>query len=240
MKVDVLGLKVDNVVMKEAIDKVHSFVASEGSYSVFTPNAEMAMAAVKDPVYMDVLNSSDLLIPDGAGVVLGAKFLGTPLKSKVAGIELVLNLLSSKKELSVFLYGGAPGVAQKAAENISKKYSSVKICGTIHGYHDKFHEQDHINHINTAKPDIILIGLSFPEQEKWVNRNLPNIKNGTAICCGGTLNFLAGTVKRSPKFMIKMNLEWLDRLIRQPKRIGRMLRIPVFLFLCIKKRIAKK
>ena len=86
---------------------------------------------------------------------------------------------------------------------------------------------------------MILVGLSFPEQENWVHRNLPNIKRGTVICCGGTLNFLAGDVKRSPKFMIRLNLEWLDRLIRQPKRIGRMMRIPLFLLLCIKKRLTR-
>ena len=239
MKINVLGLNVDNVTMHETLDKVHSFIASKDHHSVYTPNAEMAMVAVKDSVYMDILNSSDLLIPDGAGVVLGAKILGTPLKEKVAGIELVLNLLDSKKELSIFLYGGAPGIAEKAAENISIKYSSVKICGTIHGYHNRSLESGHIDEINAASPDLILVGLSFPEQENWVHRNLQNIKHGTVICCGGTLNFLAGDVKRSPEFMIRLNLEWLDRLIRQPKRIGRMMRIPLFLLLCIKKRLTR-
>jgi len=237
MKVDVLGLMVDDVLMSEALEKVLSFVESGSSHTVYTPNAEMAMAAINDPDYMGVLNSSNLLVPDGAGVVLGTKILGTPVREKVAGIELVLNLLSSGKELSVFLYGGAPGVAEKASENITKKYPSIKICGAIHGYHDPSLEAEHIMAINKAAPDLILVGLSFPQQEQWAHRNRPNLKQGTLICCGGTLNFLAGIVKRSPSFMIKLNLEWLDRLIRQPKRLGRMLRIPLFLSLCIKKRL---
>ncbi|MCK5757736.1 MAG: WecB/TagA/CpsF family glycosyltransferase [Clostridiales bacterium] len=237
MKVNVLGLKIDNVHMGEALDKVYSYIDSKDSHCVYTPNAEMAMVAVKDPKYMTVLNSADLIIPDGAGVVLGAKTLGTPLKEKVAGIELVLSLLSSKKNLSVFLYGGAPGIAEKAAENITKKYSSINICGSIHGYHDQSLESTHIDQINAANPDLILVGLSFPKQEQWANKNLSLIKNGTIICCGGTLNFLAGAVKRSPEIMIKLNLEWLDRLFKQPKRLGRMMRIPLFLFLCLKKRI---
>lgn len=237
MKIDVLGLKIDNVTMGEAVENVFSFFDSEKAHSVYTPNAEMAMAAVKDSEYMSILNSADLLIPDGAGVVLGAKLLGTKLKEKVAGIELVLNLLKSGKTFSVFLYGGEPGVGEKAAKNIKMKYPSVKVCGITHGYHDSSMENETIAVIKSAEPDLILVGLSFPGQEKWIHRVMPLLPGSTAIGCGGTINFLAGVVKRSPGFMIKMNLEWLYRLIRQPKRLGRMMKIPVFLWFCIKKRL---
>lgn len=238
MKIDVLGLKIDNVTMGEAVEKVLSFFGSGKSHSVYTPNAEMAMAAVKDSAYKDILNSADLIIPDGAGVVLGAKLIGTPLKEKVAGIELVLNLLKSGKSFSVFLYGGEPGIGEKAAENIIINYPSVKVCGTIHGYHDSSMERENISIIKAAAPDLILVGLSFPGQEKWIHRIIPELPGTTAIGCGGTINYLAGAVKRSPKFMIKMNLEWLDRLIKQPRRLGRMMKIPVLLLLCLKKRFA--
>ncbi|MDX1358126.1 MAG: WecB/TagA/CpsF family glycosyltransferase [Clostridia bacterium] len=239
MKVDVLGLKIDDITMDAAVEKVLSFVKSEGSHSVYTPNAEMSMAAVNDPAYLSILNSSDLLIPDGAGVVLGAKLIGTPIKEKVAGIELVLNLLASRTEFSVFLYGGKPGTGDMAAENIKKKYPNVTVCGVIHGYHKPGEKENHIDIINEASPDLILVGLSFPAQEKWINSILPKLQKGTAIGCGGTIDYLAGEVKRSPEFMIKLNLEWLDRLIRQPKRLGRMMKIPVFLFLCLKSRLKK-
>lgn len=240
MKVDVLGLKIDNITMTEAVEKVLSFFGLGKSFSVYTPNAEMAMAAVKDSEYLEILNSADLVIPDGAGVVLGAKLIGTPLKEKVAGIELVLNLLKSGKNFSVFLYGGEPGIGEKAAENIKINYPSVKVCGTIHGYHNPSMEAENISVIKAAAPDLILVGLSFPGQEKWIHRIIPELPGSTAIGCGGTINFLAGAVKRSPQFMIKMNLEWLDRLIKQPRRIGRMMKIPVFLLLCIKKRFSPK
>lgn len=239
MKVDVLGLKFDSISMNEAVAEVLSYYGSESAHSVFTPNSEMTMAAVRDREYLDILNTADLLIPDGAGVVLGSRILKNPISEKVAGIELVLNLLSSKKEFSVFLYGGKPGVAQKAAENIENKYPWITVCGVIHGYHDASKKEEHIKEIKAAGPDLILVGLSFPAQEKWIHGILPSLSGGTAIGCGGTIDFLAGVVKRSPKFMIKLNLEWLDRLIRQPKRLGRMMQIPVFLFLCIKKRIFK-
>jgi N-acetylglucosaminyldiphosphoundecaprenol N-acetyl-beta-D-mannosaminyltransferase len=237
VKVDVLGLKIDNITMDETVKKVLSLIKSGGRHSVYTPNAEMSMAAVKDPSYSSVLNSADLLIPDGAGVVLGARLLGAPIKEKVAGIELVLNLLSSGEKFSVFLYGGKPGIGEAAAEKIKTKYPNVTVCGTIHGYHKETEKERHINTINEAAPDLILTGLGFPAQEKWIHELLPKLKKGTAIGCGGTLDYLAGVVKRSPRIMIKLNLEWLDRLIRQPKRLGRMMKIPVFLFLCIKTRI---
>lgn len=239
MKIDVLGLMIDNVDMGEAVEKVFSCFGSEKGHCVFTPNSEMAMEAVKDHEYMQILNSADLLIPDGAGILLGAKILGTRLKEKVAGIELVLNLLSSKKDFSVFLYGGEPGIGEKAAENIKIKYPSVNVCGTIHGYHDASKETANVAEIKAAAPDLILVGLSFPYQEKWINKIISDLPGSIAIGCGGTINFLAGAVKRSPSFMIKMNLEWLDRLIKQPKRFGRMLKIPIFLMLCIKKRLFK-
>ncbi|MCK5758371.1 MAG: WecB/TagA/CpsF family glycosyltransferase, partial [Clostridiales bacterium] len=225
------------ITMDEATKKVLGFMQSKKSHSIFTPNAEMAMAAVGDSNYMAVLNSADLLIPDGSGVVLGAKFLGTPLREKVAGIELVLSLLSSGQELSVFIYGGKPGIAEKAAENINGKFPSIDICGIIHGYHDASFEDSHIEIIKNASPDLLFVALGFPRQEEWIHRNIDRIRHCSAIGCGGTIDYLAGVVKRTPKFMIKLNLEWLDRLIRQPKRLGRMLRIPVFLFRCLKERL---
>ena len=237
MKVDVLGAEIDNIDMNGAVARVLSFTEKRSCCYVFTPNAEMVMTAVRNQSFMKTLNSSDLLIPDGAGVVLGAKILGTPVKEKVAGIELVLALLSSGKKLSVFLYGGAPGIAEKAASQIREKYSNITVCGTVHGYHDASLEPGHIEQINIVSPDILLVALGVPGQENWIVRNHSKLKVGAAIGCGGTLDFLAGVVKRTPEYLIKLNLEWLDRLIRQPKRLGRMMRIPVFLLLCLKKRL---
>lgn len=236
MKADILGLKVDNITMAGAVEKVLGFFHGEGCKMIVTPNAEMAMAAVKDRSLMEILNSSDLVIPDGAGVVLGARLLKRPVQEKVAGVDLVKNLLASGKEFSVFLYGSAPGVAEKAAQNITSAYPSVSICGTEHGYHDASENSAVLGRINEAEPDFLLVALGVPAQEKWISENQSSLRAKAAIGCGGTIDILSGNIKRAPVWMIKLNLEWLHRLILQPKRFVRMLRIPVFLFKCLVRR----
>ena len=240
MKINVLGLNVDNVTMDEAVEIVILWARERRSKTVFTPNAEIVMASIKDASFRDILNSSDLTIPDGAGVVLGSKLLKTPLTEKVAGIDLITTIFKQNKPLSVFLFGGAPGVAEKAAENIHLKFPSINICGKIHGYHDPSYNETIINEINTASPDLLLVALGPPLQETWIYNNRNRLQTGILIGCGGTLDVFSGNIKRAPDWMIKLNLEWLHRLIKQPKRIGRMLRIPVFLSLCIKKRLFGK
>jgi len=240
VKVNILGLKIDDVTMGEAVGKVLSFTKERGCSMVFTPNAEMAMAAVKNSSLMNVLNGSDMTVPDGAGVVLGAKLLKTPVREKVAGVDLIKSVLSSGETLSVFLYGSAPGIAEKAAEEIEKTYPSVTVCGTEHGYHDLSFSKTLIQKINSQQPDILLVALGVPAQELWISENKKNLVTGVAIGCGGTLDVLSGNVKRAPGWMIKINLEWFYRLIKQPKRLTRMMRIPLFLLLCIKRRLFNK
>ncbi|MFO7612764.1 MAG: WecB/TagA/CpsF family glycosyltransferase [Clostridia bacterium] len=240
MKVDVLGLKIDDVGMEDAVAASFSFIDDPGCHCIFTPNAEMAMTAVKSPEFMAVLNSSDLLVPDGAGVVLGARILGTPLKSRVPGVDLVNNILSSGRALSVFLLGGAPGIAEKAADIIKQLHSNISVVGTMHGYHPASFEDELVGHINRVKPDLLLVALGVPAQEMWIHRNRHRLNARLCIGCGGTIDILSGAARRAPSFFIRMNLEWLHRLIRQPKRFFRMLRIPAFLFLCIKKRLFGK
>ncbi len=240
MKIDVLGLSIDNMTMDEAVALVVLWTRERRAKTIFTPNAEIVMASIKDASFRDILNSSDLTIPDGAGVVLGSKLLKTPLTEKVAGIDLITTIFKQDKPLSVFLFGGAPGIAEKAAKNINFKFPSVNICGTIHGYHDSSYNETIIIEINNASPDLLLVALGPPLQENWIYNNRNRLQTGMLIGCGGALDVFSGNIKRAPAWMIKLNLEWLHRLIKQPKRIGRMMRIPVFLLLCIKKRLFGK
>lgn len=238
MRIDVLGVKVDDVDMEEAVDKVLSFVEKRACAPVFTPNAEMVMAARKNPQLKNALLEADLVIPDGAGVVIGSKILGTPLKCKVAGVDLVTKLVSSNRPLSIFLYGSAPGVAEKAAENIRLMNPGITVCGTMHGYHENALEPDLVDRISRSSPDIVLVAKGVPTQELWIARNRGKLDAGACIGCGGTIDILAGAVKRAPEKYIRWNLEWLYRLMKQPRRIGRMLRIPVFMALCLFKRLS--
>lgn len=236
-KANVLGVQVDNITMAEAVDTILGIKGGKRSFSVYTPNAEMVMEARKSSSFMDILNRASMVVPDGAGVVIGAHILGEKITEKVAGVDLVENIFSSGKKLSLYIFGGKPGIAEKAALNISGKYKNISICGTDHGYHSTNENDSVVERIIAASPDLILVGLGVPRQEKWIDSNINKFDSAVCIGCGGTIDVFSGEVKRAPGFFIKMNLEWFYRLIKQPSRLTRMLRIPVFLILCIIERL---
>lgn len=238
MKVDVLGVNIDNITMNKATETILSAVDESLPFSVFTPNAEMVMEAYSDNDFLSIINSASMVVPDGSGVILGAKFLGKDIKEKVAGVELVQSILESGKELSVFIYGGKPGKAAKAAKNIESEYAGIHVCGTEHGYISEEKNGFLTEKISCSDPDIVLVGLGVPRQEKWIASNSDKISKTVFIGCGGTIDILSGESRRAPSFFIKLHLEWLYRLIREPRRLPRMMRIPLFLFLCLKKRIS--
>lgn len=240
MKTDVLGVQYDNVTMEEALQIGRQLLQGEKAAYCVTPNAEMAYEALHDQDFCALLNGADLVLPDGAGVVLGAKILKTPLKQKVAGIEFAQNLLPILAETGAKLYllGSKPGVAELAAEKMLQKHPTLQICGMQDGY---FQDEDAvIAGINEAEADVLYVCLGAPKQEKFMQRHQADLKVKLMIGLGGTLDGIAGTVKRAPKWMIKLQLEWLYRLIKQPKRLGRMMRLPKFVFAAVKKRMKGK
>ena len=237
MKTNVLGVQYDNVTMEEALACGRKLLCgNETSYCV-TPNAEMAYDALHNEEFRGVLNSAALVLPDGAGVVLGAKILKTPLKQKVAGIEFAQNMLSIYEELGsrLYLLGSKPGVAELAAEKMLQKHPKLCICGTHDGYFQD--EKEVITAINESGADVVYVCLGAPKQEYFMYRNRDRLKVKLMVGLGGTLDGIAGTVKRAPKWMIKLQLEWLYRLIKEPRRIGRMMRLPKFVFAALKKRM---
>ena len=236
-KADVLGVLVDNITMPDAVSKILEKQRNGNNVSVFTPNSEMVMEARKDSSFMVILNEASMVIPDGAGVVLGAKILGEQITEKVAGVDLVKNILSSGTPLSVYIFGGKPGVAEKAASNIEGKYKEISICGADHGYHPAEENDAVVKKILLSSPDLLLVGLGVPGQEKWIAENINKFDATICIGCGGTIDIFSGEVKRAPGIFIKLNLEWFYRLVKQTSRITRMLRIPVFLMLCTVRRV---
>ena len=237
MKTDVLGVQYDNVTMGEAIARGRELLDGLKPAYCVTPNAEIAYEALHNEVFRAVLNEADLVLPDGAGVVLGAKILKTPLKQKVAGIEFAQNLLPvlEEKGSRLFLLGSKPGVAELAGEKMLEKYPKLCICGTMDGYFQD--DSEAIGRINEAKADVVFVCLGAPKQERFMHQHRAELKVHLMLGLGGTLDGFAGTAKRAPKWMIKLQLEWLYRLIKQPKRFGRMLRLPKFIFAAIKKRM---
>lgn len=230
-KIDVLGVKFDNVNMEEAINCCKEFISSDSSHLIVTPNPEIVMTAKDNEEFKSIINTASLVIPDGIGVVKGASILGTPLKERVAGFDLISNLLELYKDGNHTFYflGSKPGIADLAKQKMEEKYPNIKIIGTDDGYFDENKKQEIIKKIRNLKPDILLVGTGAPRQEKLINELLKENIFKIGIGCGGSIDVLSGTVKRAPKLFIKLHMEWAWRLIKQPSRIGRMMVLPRFL-----------
>ena len=238
-KIDVLNVKFDNVTMDEAVEYALECIDRHQAAYAVTPNPEIVMEALGNDRLMEALDSAALVLPDGVGIVYGARILGTPLREKVPGIDFVDELMSrlAKRNGSVYLFGAKPGVALEAGEVLAKKHSGLVICGCADGYFTD--DSGIIEEINSKKPDLLLVCLGFPKQEIWMYDHKEELDVGLMAGLGGSLDVFAGHVSRAPVSWQKLGLEWLYRLIKQPSRIGRMMRLPVFLLRVIKKRVIK-
>lgn len=229
MRIDVLGVGFDNLTMQEAVDKGMSLLRSEGMHYVVTPNPEIVEACRENAEVMRIVNGADLVLADGIGVIKGAAMLGTPLKEKVPGIEFAANLMGRMAEegMSLFLLGANPGVAEQAGKNLAETYPGLKVVGT----HDGYFKEDGpvVDLIRESGADCVFVCLGAPKQERWMAKN--GAATGAHLLCGlgGSLDVFAGTVERAPKFWRDHNLEWFYRLCTNPKRIGRMMKLPLFL-----------
>ena len=234
MKTNVLGLQFDDVTMAEATQRAEAFLDGERAAIVVTPNAEIGYDATEDQALCNMLNQADLMLPDGAGVVLAAKLRKTPLKGKVAGIDFARNMLSvfARRGTKLYLLGSKPGVAEQAAEKMKEIAPGLVICGTADGYFKD--EAPVVAAINAAKAEALFVCLGAPKQERFMfahRDELPAVRLMAGL--GGSLDGFAGNVKRAPDWMIKCQLEWFYRLCKEPKRIGRMMRLPKYVFKAI-------
>ena len=235
-KIDVLGVAFDNVTMQEAVDAAYALQSEKRAAYVVTPNPEIVMCCREDAEAADAVSGAALTIPDGIGVIYGAKILKTPLKEKVPGCDFILALMDrmQAEERSVFLFGAKPGVAETAAENLRKQFPRLRFVGTNDGYFTD--DAPIIEKINAASPDLLLVCLGAPKQEKWMHANAPKLNAGLMVGAGGSLDVYAGTAERAPLGWQKAGLEWLYRLLKEPKRIGRMMVLPKFMLtVCLKR-----
>ncbi len=237
--VDVLGIPVDAVTMAEAVEKVGRFIEEGGKHVIFTPNAEIIMQAQRDPELKDILKNADMLTADGAGVVLASGMLGNRLPEKVSGVDLVQEIFRTfaSKGLRCFLFGARPGVAEEAAVNIIKDNPGIVVAGCRNGYFSDEECDEIIAEINKSVPDILLVALGAPKQEKWISKHLDKLDVKVCIGVGGTLDVLSGKVRLAPEFFRKSGLEWFYRLCREPRRAKRMLDLPRFMLRVIQARL---
>lgn len=229
MRVDVLGVGFDNVTMDEAVARGMELVCGEGTHYVVTPNPEIVEVCRENPAARDAVNGADLVLPDGVGVVKGAAMLGTPLKEKTPGIEFAAGLMGkmAQQGKSLYLLGAKPGVAELAGQRLVQRYPGLRIAGT----HDGYFKEDGpvVDAIRQSGADVVFVCLGAPKQELWMAKNGP--ATGAHLLCGlgGSLDVFAGVVARAPKFWSDHGLEWFYRLCKEPRRIGRMMKLPLFL-----------
>ena len=229
MRINVLGVGFDNVTMAEALARGAELLESEGAHYVVTPNPEIVEACRADAEAMAAVNGADLVLPDGIGVVYGAKMLKTPLKERVPGIEFGTGMIEycADNGKSVYFLGAKPGVAEQAAKNLRQRFDGLIVSGTKDGYFRD--DAAAAAAIRESGADMALICLGAPKQEKFM------AKYGEASGCrlmlglGGSLDVFAGVAQRAPSFYVNHNLEWFYRLLKNPSRFGRMMKLPLFL-----------
>lgn len=233
-KINIRGVDFLNVSPAEAAEVGKEMLAGDKVCTVFTPNAEIVQLCIEQNEYYDLYNSGDMVVADGAGVVKAAKILGKPLKGKVAGVELGEAMLAycAKSGDGAFFLGAKPGVADEAARRMTEKYPGLQVVGTNDGYFQKTGSESDavIEKINQSGAKLLFVCLGVPVQEQWLSANRDKLTTARmCMCLGGSLDVYAGMVKRAPKIFIKLSLEWLYRLLKEPKRLGRMMKLPKFL-----------
>ena len=236
--VTILGLRVDRVSPEETLAAIDSFIADGHPHHIVTADASMAVIARRDPALRAIVTEADLVTPDGAGILWASRLLGMAVPHKVSGVDLVGDLcrLSGAKGYRVFFLGAAPGVAEEAAEKMRSRWPGTQIVGTRDGYFTPEQEPDVLAEIQKAAPNIILVAFGIPRQEKWIERHKAVLGAAVLIGVGGSFDVFSGRVRRAPLWMQRSSLEWLYRLSKNPKKIGKVMTLPQFALLALRQR----
>jgi len=241
-RLEILGVGIDRMDNQQAIEQIAAFIASGTPHQVLTANPEMLYRAQRDKKMREMMNAAQLVTADGTGVVWASRKLGEPLAERVTGIDLVNSICqrAAKQGWRIYILGSAPGVAATAAVNIRNKFPGCNIVGTHHGYFNAKEEKQIIAELEQLRPDVLFVALGAPKQDYWIANHLQHLQIPLAMGIGGTMDVLSGNIKRAPRLMQKLNLEWLYRLLIQPSRYRRMLVLPKFMLSVRKQAKARK
>lgn len=229
-RVHVCGVPVDCLDFPRALDVARELLRREKPSSILAMNPEKVFRCRRDPALLAVIESATLLIPDGIGVVLAARLLHRVGIARVPGCELMpaLSAVAAGQGRGVFLFGGGPGVPERAAAALVRDQPSLRVLGCQHGFIPEAETEALIDRINRLKPAILFVGLGTPRQEFWIKRHIAQLQVHVCQGVGGTFDVLAGDVRRAPRLFRSTYLEWFYRLASQPRRIHRQLAYPVF------------
>ncbi len=230
VRVPLFGVTIDSVSFHQAVAQVHDWIAQDARECryVVTPNVDHIVMLQHDEALYAAYADASLVIADGWPVVTASRLLGRPLPERVAGSDLVPALFDTadrNRPLRVFLLGAAPGVARTAARNIEARWGAVEVVGEYSpplGFeHDDEENEKILRQLRAHRPDLLVLGLGAPKQEKWIHRFHSQIPANVAICAGATIDFLAGHKARAPRWIQKLRLEWLHRVLSEPRRLAR-------------------
>lgn len=224
-KIKFLNINIDNITMKQSIEKIDGFIQLNKRAYIVTPNVDHIVRLENDSEFKEVYDNADLVLTDGMPLIWISKWLGNPIVEKVSGSDLLPEVckLASIKKYRVFFLGAAPGVAEKAAENLQNRYNGLNICGCYSPKLGFENDKDEINKIiemiNNFNVDILALALGTPKQEKFIYKYRNKINAKVTLNIGAAIDFEAGNVKRAPKWMQNSGLEWFYRLCKEPRRM---------------------
>ena len=224
-KQKLLNTWVNNLDMEETVAAVEQMIASDRKSYVVAINVDVVMKIEEDPYLKKVVDEADMVLVDGKPLVWISKLHGNPVKAKISGSDLVPVLCqkAAEKGYRIFILGGKDGVAKVAETRLQRMYPEIQIAGVYAPPFGFEKDAEELNHINTmitdAHPDILITCFGCPKQEKWIYENIDKYDAKVSVCAGATVDFLAGTVKRAPKWMSDHGLEWLYRFMQEPRRL---------------------
>lgn len=222
--VNILNVPVSYLSMQETVNFIQERLQKQEQTFAVTANAEIIMMAQNDSAYLELLKRTDIITPDGAGVVWAAKHLGSPVPERVAGYDLFHQLLqlAAKTQKKVYFFGGKPGIAEQAKAKALELYPGLKIAGCRNGYFQTEENETIINDINNSGAEMLFAALGAPKQEFWLDENKAKLHTNLLMGIGGSFDVLSGKTTRAPLWMQKAGLEWLYRFMKEPYRFRRM------------------
>lgn len=239
-RLKILGIEIDNITIDEAgkITKKLIQNSNKSCELIVAPNVEFIMNAQKDKDFFDILKSAKLATPDSVGVAIAGKLQKKPLKQRIPGQAYFRKILEigEKEGWTFYLLGGKGDTVERTIENVKKIYPQINIVGSHEGFFEKDSEENVISEINKLQPNVLFVAMGAPRQEKWIYEHRNELKVDVAAGQGGTFDYEAGNIRRAPRWIQKIGMEWFWRLILQPSRIVRMMALPKYLITIVFKR----
>jgi N-acetylglucosaminyldiphosphoundecaprenol N-acetyl-beta-D-mannosaminyltransferase len=237
-RVQILDVPVDCVSMDDALALVEGYIKAGTPHLIVTADASGVVAAQKEPAFMEILRGADLVTPDSAGILWASRRAGKGIRARVSGVDLVDRIcaMSADRGYRIYLLGAAPGVAEIAAEKLRLRHPGCNIVGTRHGYFPPESDEVVGHEVAAAKPDVLFVAMGIPRQEQFIRATQDIIQAPVAMGVGGSLDVFSGRTKRAPVFMQRLQLEWLWRVLLNPKKFSKVMCLPQFVWLVLKSR----